>query len=189
MSTIEQSIKELVNLLKENDLVKDDIDEGELNDLIDDIKQREKWGSVSPLEVIHLSKMSSMYINTYDDCNIYENPHYYEEILNEICRFSNGNIELSNISESWDEDSNVTLSFIENGNQITLSFNVIEEKDIVPEVFVNYVHHTLTEHNGHSKYLSSFGPNGELFFYRIDNTISDKVSRILESYDDPNIFP
>jgi hypothetical protein len=189
MSTIEQSIKELMNLLEKNDLLRDDIEEENINDLIEDIKQREKWGSVSPLEVMHLSKIPIMYIRTYDDCNIYENPHYYEEILNEICRFSNGDIELSNISESWDEDSNVTLSFFENGNQKTLSFNVIEEKDIVPEIFVNYVHHTLTEYDGHSKYLSSFGPNGELFFFRIDNTISDEVSKIMQSYDDPNIFP
>jgi hypothetical protein len=187
MSNIEQSINELANLLKKNDLLKDDYEEDKLNELINDLKQREEWGIVSPLEMLYLSKIDSTYIDTYDDCNIYQEPHYYENVLRDISQFSDGDIELNNISESWDEEGNVTLSFIENGAQKSLSFNALEEKDIVPDNFVNYIRNTLTSFDGNSKYLSSDGPNGELFFYRLNDAIVEDVNRILESYKNPHI--
>jgi len=186
MKTIKQSTKEMIEVIKNTGLLREDVSDIEINRLLDELEVRETYEYVSPINAFFLSNLESLYVSEFDDCNLYQEPNYYVKILEEITKFSCGDISFSEISESWIESGDVILTFSVNNIPSELEFNTQEESDVVPGEFIVFVHKSLMDYKGNSRYLSTQGVNGENIYFRLETSIAEKVDNILKTYKSPH---
>ena len=182
MSKFVESAQRVVSLMKEQGLTKGDLSENEVIKEIEALSEIAKYQGIDPMSLIAtVTNLSCLYVAHYDDCNIYEEPGYYKELLEKITRFSEKGITFSDIEETWSDDGTITLCFSVDGKQERLQFDT-SERDVVPSVFVDYLDKVLMAYRGSSQFFDVNDSDGGVMYYLLPSELIQKLDEIRKAH-------
>ena len=138
-------VEKVLTVMTTNNLVSTNVKNDDIrnfaNEMISDLEQRYHR---SPLELLlEFGNACSVSLNSYDDCNSYQEQGYYKDICESVTKCSLGNVAFTEVEENWDDLENVLLSFSLNGKKKSISMNVTEPQDTVPENFIEFMKENL----------------------------------------------
>jgi len=102
--------------------------------------------------------------------------------MEEIARFSEGEVAFSDVTEIWSEDGQVTLHFSRGGKKEELQFDT-SKHDMVPSVFVDYIDGVLMDYRGSNEFFRMYDGGGGTMYYLLPSQLVQQLSEIREAHE------
>ncbi|MFC1751029.1 hypothetical protein ACFL2V_19750 [Pseudomonadota bacterium] len=185
MYNIKESINEVISLLINEGIFEDpesfDVEEnfGHLFNT--------NLGEFDPLNILGAipgAYQKGVFVALYDDCNSYQEPGYYKARLENIPRSTNGEIKVSDVSETWDDDKGtVNLNFLWQGEIKNIEFPYNEEYDTVPESFTSFFRELIERYESKDNYFICTYSEWGIDYFLLPNEIATKLEKIRSEFD------
>jgi len=121
-------------------------------------------------------------VDTYDDCNFYQDGNYYKEKLDTLNIFLGDRVNISDVSELYsdDEPCMIRLLFTLNGERKNMDIKTDEERDHVPWSFIELLMSILEPHE--TDILYSVGYDGHISYLKLPPAFLADLKKLDEQY-------
>ena len=180
---LDKTLREVYEVVKEYRLLREEVTEKEINDFIDEqIKRVEEGYYVEPLDMIYqFTRLPSVSIIEYDDCNIYQESGYFKDTLEGITQTSEGTVIFSDIEEIDRDDGKVELLFTYNGQRRHLTLDIFEEHDTVPREFTETLNNIIRKVSGDKIFLNMANEYGN-YYVLVTKDLGDTLNKITREF-------